>query len=81
MVRIIYGSAHRTHIIFRVMEVSDVFGLNMTYEVARQEDRSKSFFKCSLTICSFNGQCIVQVYRGIPKELQKTCPFLSKMGR
>jgi len=43
------------------MEVSDVFGFNMTYEVARNQDRGISFFKCSLSECHLNGECIVQV--------------------
>ena len=47
----------------RVMEVSDVFGFNMTYEVARNQDRGISFFKCSLSECHLNGECIVQVLK------------------
>ena len=47
--------------LLRVMEVSDVYGMNMTYEVARSEERGEDFFKCSLTTCHLNGQCIVLV--------------------
>ena len=43
------------------MEVSDVYGLNMTYEVARVVDREEPFFVCSLSTCNLNGECIVQV--------------------
>ena len=45
----------------RVMEVSSVYGLNLTYEAGRDTERGDSFFKCSLTTCHLNGECIVQV--------------------
>jgi len=43
---------------FRVMEVNDAFGLNITWEVEKEELR-KGFFSCSLIECNFNGECMV----------------------
>ena len=45
---------------FRVMEVSEQYGLNITYEVRKESERHPDrFFSCSLVECHFNGECIV----------------------
>jgi hypothetical protein len=45
----------------RVVEVHDVYGMNITYEVAGPSKRQSDFFKCSLSECHLNGECLVQV--------------------
>ena len=47
-------------LVCRVVEVHDVYGMNITYEVARSSQR-RDFFKCSLSECNLNGECLVQV--------------------
>ncbi len=51
----------------RVVEVHDVYGVNITYEVARPAQR-ENFFKCSLSECHLNGECLVQVPHGFPQS-------------
>ncbi len=61
---------HRFNIqklVCRVVEVHDVYGVNITYEVARPAQR-ENFFKCSLSECHLNGECLVQVQHGYPKK-------------
>ena len=46
---------------FRVMEVSEQYGMNITFEVQKQSMRHPDkFFSCSLVECHFNGECLVQ---------------------
>jgi hypothetical protein len=51
----------------RVVEVHDVYGVNITYEVARPAQR-ENFFKCSLSECHLNGECLVQVPHAFPQK-------------
>jgi hypothetical protein len=55
------------NLLHRVVEVHDVYGVNITYEVARPAQR-ENFFKCSLSECHLNGECLVQVPRGFPPK-------------
>ena len=42
------------------MEVSEQYGMNITYEVKKESERHpERFFSCSLVECHFNGECIV----------------------
>ena len=38
-----------------VPQVSERYGLNVTWEVARLKERPSSFFSCSLLLCHLNG--------------------------
>jgi len=43
----------------RFMELHNMYGVNITYEVAKSLDRINKF-NCSAQLCHYNGRCIVQ---------------------
>ena len=66
-------------------QVSEVTGMNVTWEVAREEERGKGWFACSLVQCHLNGgcrtspvhrgagECLVQAAGGRVESMACTC--------
>ena len=62
--------------------MSERYGLNVTWEVARLKERPSSFFSCSLLLCHLNGLSSYSIFKtSLMLVLPGECMVEAKDGK